>query len=620
MTFSGFTADGVAVSEDGTVTVSGLTTGRHIIKVEKNGVASYQVVTARGISYDLYDEDGNQLAADAELAPGTKVKVQFNGLINPAEKMAGVYNRTPIVDVKGEDGTEFVSGQAGWAGTYDFSSTASKQAVTVTIPSDWTEYSYALSGAIKAARGFGQATGAHRAARYGVGLGTYTETTIGDVMSQLPALSLKLEGWHVNDAIEKINAIGTVTPDSGDAIAAARSAYDALTDAQKEQVTNADVLTAAEARYTDVVAIDGAEKAIDAIGEVTLTSGDAIAAARAAYDALTDSQKAEVSNYNTLLAAEARFAELKDAAARAAYAENAYQTTGDLLETLGTPNVGSVGGEWMVIGLARSGRTVPDGYYENVVKYVQENCDADEMSYVTYQGINGPIWTLIALDSHDYAPQGDVTREKLIDAILGAQLPDGGWDMMGKAADTDITAMAIQALAPYYDTNDAVKAAVDTALTALSAMQNDDGAFSTAFSGKTSESTAQVIVALTALGINPATDSRFIKNGVNAVDGLCSFYVDGGGFRHIASGDLDGMATEQSYYALAAYYRLLAGQTSLYDMSDVTITPAPVTPDQPTNPDKPSTGDRGVMLWVAALGVSGLAAAAVVGSKKREEA
>ena len=391
---------------------------------------------------------------------------------------------------------------------------------------------------------------------------------------------------------------------------------------------------------------------------MTLTSGDAIAAARAAYDALTDSQKAEVSNYNTLLAAETRFAELKDAAARAAYAENAYQTTGDLLETLGTPNVGSVGGEWMVIGLARSGRTVPDGYYENVVKYVQENCNADErldenratdnarvilaltaigkdvtnvgghnllagldeMSYVTYQGINGPIWTLIALDSHDYAPQGDVTREKLIDAILDAQLPDGGWDMMGKAADTDITAMAIQALAPYYDTNDAVKAAVDKALDALSAMQNDDGTFSTAFSGKTSESTAQVIVALTALGINPATDSRFIKNGLNAVDGLCSFYVDGGGFRHIASGDLDGMATEQSYYALAAYYRLLAGQTSLYDMSDVTITPAPVTPDQPTNPDKPSTGDRGVMLWVAALGVSGLAAAAVVGSKKREEA
>lgn len=657
LTFSGFTTDGVAVdSETGAVTVTGLTTGRHIIRVEKNGTATYQVVTARQVSYDLVDADGNVLPANTEYKAGDKVYVQFHDLISPQEKLSGVYNFSFSLYYEGENGTFFQSKPGSPYGVYDFSGNPVRQLIEITIPEGWTDLAYDLTGAIKVG-GFGGVP-THRGVSYTKGMDRQYGTSPAAVLAQLPALSLKLEGWHVNDAIEKINAIGTVTPDSGDAIAAARSAYNALTAAQKEQVTNADVLTAAEARYTDVVAIDGVEKAIDAIGEVTLTSGDAIAAARAAYDALTDSQKAEVSNYNTLLAAEARFAELKDAVARAAYAENAYQTTGDLLETLGTPNVGSVGGEWMVIGLARSGRTVPDGYYENVVKYVQENCDADErldenratdnarvilaltaigkdvtnvgghnllagldeMSYVTYQGINGPIWTLIALDSHDYAPQGDVTREKLIDAILGAQLPDGGWDMMGKAADTDITAMAIQALAPYYDTNDAVKAAVDKALNALSAMQNDDGTFSTAFSGKTSESTAQVIVALTALGINPATDSRFIKNGVNAVDGLCSFYVDGGGFRHIASGDLDGMATEQSYYALAAYYRLLAGQTSLYDMSDVTITPAPVTPDQPTNPDKPSTGDRGVMLWVAALGVSGLAAAAVVGSKKREEA
>lgn len=619
LTFSGFTTDGVAVdSETGAVTVTGLTTGRHIIRVEKNGTATYQVVTARQVSYDLVDANGNVLPANTEYKAGDKVYLQFHDLLSPKEKLSGVYNHSFILYYEDADGNKYQSAAPGNAGMYDFNGNPVRQRITITIPKDCSTLSYDLTGAIKIG-GFGGVP-THRGVSYTKGMDRQYGTSAAAALAQLPALSLKLEGWHVNDAIEKINAIGTVTPDSGDAIAAARSAYDALTAAQKEQVTNADTLTAAEARYTDVVAIDGAKKAIDAIGEVTLTSGDAIAAARAAYDALTDSQKAEVSNYNTLLAAEARFAELKDAAARAAYAENAYQTTGDLLETLGTPNVGSVGGEWMVIGLARSGRTVPDGYYENVVKYVQENCDADEMSYVTYQGINGPIWTLIALDSHDYAPQGDVTREKLIDAILGAQLPDGGWDMMGKAADTDITAMAIQALAPYYDTNDAVKAAVDKALDALSAMQNDDGTFSTAFSGKTSESTAQVIVALTALGINPATDSRFIKNGVNAVDGLCSFYVDGGGFRHIASGDLDGMATEQSYYALAAYYRLLAGQTSLYDMSDVTITPAPVTPDQPTNPDKPSTGDRGVMLWVAALGVSGLAAAAVVGSKKREEA
>ena len=660
LTFSGFTTDGVAVdSETGAVTVTGLTTGRHIIRVEKNGTATYQVVTARQVSYDLVDANSNVLPANTEYKAGDKVYVQFHDLISPQEKLSGVYNFNFSLYYEGENGTFFQSKPGSPFGVYDFSGNPVRQLIEITIPEGWTDLAYDLTGAIKVG-GFGGVP-THRGVSYTKGMDRQYGTSPAAVLAQLPALSLKLEGWHVNDAIEKINAIGEVTLTSGDAIAAARAAYDALTDSQKAEVNNYDTLLAAEARYTDVVAIDGVEKAIDAIGEVTLTSGDAIAAARAAYDALTDSQKAEVSNYNTLLAAEARLAELEDAAARAAYAENAYQTTGDLLETLGTPNVGSVGGEWMVIGLARSGRTVPDGYYENVVKYVQENCDADErldenratdnarvilaltaigkdvtnvgghnllagldeMSYVTYQGINGPIWTLIALDSHDYAPQGDVTREKLIDAILGAQLPDGGWDMMGKAADTDITAMAIQALAPYYDTNDAVKAAVDKALDALSAMQNDDGTFSTAFSGKTSESTAQVIVALTALGINPATDSRFIKNGLNAVDGLCSFYVDGGGFRHIASGDLDGMATEQSYYALAAYYRLLAGQTSLYDMSDVTITPAPVTPDQPdqpTNPDKPSTGDRGVMLWVAALGVSGLAAAAVVGSKKREEA
>ena len=90
-------------------------------------------------------------------------------------------------------------------------------------------------------------------------------------------------------------------------------AYDALTDAQKEQVTNADVLTAAEARYTDVVAIDGAEKAIDAIGEVTLASEEAIAAARAAYGALTEARQAEVKSYDKLTAAEARLADLKAA-------------------------------------------------------------------------------------------------------------------------------------------------------------------------------------------------------------------------------------------------------------------------------------------------------------------
>ena len=234
----------------------------------------------------------------------------------------------------------------------------------------------------------------------------------------------------------------------------------------------------------------------------------------------------------------------------------------------------------------------------------------DNMDYVQTQGINGPIFTLIALDSHNYPTMGDVTREKLIETILGAALEDGGWTLSGTKADPDMTAMAIQALAPYYKTNETVKAAVDKALEALSALQRNDGGFGS-WGTVNSESCAQVIVALTALGIDPTADSRFVKNDLTVLDALASFYVTGGGFRHTAGGDLDGMATEQGYYALAAYYRFANTQTRLYDMSDVTI--------QTGGSNTPATGDTGVLVWVIALPVTILAAAFVLKRKKREE-
>lgn len=138
---------------------------------------------------------------------------------------------------------------------------------------------------------------------------------------------------------------------------------------------------------------------------------------------------------------------------------------------------------------------------------------------------------------------------------------------------------------------------MDAALTFLAGAQNDDATFSEIpGTDASAESTAQVIVALTALGIDPTADSRFVKSGVSVVDALCGFYVTGGGFRHLmADKTVDGMATEQGYYALAAYYRLLAQKTSLYDMSDVTVTVTPdqpVTPAKPEKPDTPRTGDE----------------------------
>ena len=396
-----------------------------------------------------------------------------------------------------------------------------------------------------------------------------------------------------------------------------------------------------------------AEAKIDAIGEVTLERGEAVLTAKAAFDALTPEQQAQVSNADKLQSAVTKLAALRKAVLTEKLDEP-YKTTGDFMATLGTPTVNSVGGEWMVIGLARSGRPVPAGYYDNVVEYVKAKADANErlhpakvtdnarvilaltsigkdvtnvgghnllkgldnMAYVQKQGINGPIFTLIALDSHNYPTMGDVTREKLIQVILDAQLNDGGWDLSAENADTDMTAMAIQALAPYYKTNETVKAAVDKALEALSALQRNDGGFGS-WGTVNSESCDQVIVALTALGIDPTTDSRFIKNGNTVLDALAGFYVNGGGFRHTAGGDLDGMATEQGYYALAAYYRFVNAQNRLYDMSDVTIQTggSTVTPGAST----PATGDTGVLVWVIALPVTILAAAFVLKRKEREE-
>lgn len=408
--------------------------------------------------------------------------------------------------------------------------------------------------------------------------------------------------------------------------------------------------------------IETVEDLIDAIGaNVTLDSEAAITAAKSAYDALSDEDKAlvDADKVDALTAAIIRLNQLKHADLMANL-DTIYKTTGDFMATLGTPTVNSTGGEWMVIGLARSGRTVPAGYYDNVVEYVKAKADANErlhptkvtdnarvilaltaigkdvtnvgghnllkgldsMDYVQAQDINGPIFTLIALDSHNYPTMGDVTREKLIQVILNAQLNDGGWDLSADKADPDMTAMAIQALAPYYKTNETVKAAVDKALEALSALQRTDGGFDS-WGTVNSESCAQVIVALTALGIDPTADSRFVKNGHTVPDALAGFYVTGGGFRHTAGGERNDMATEQGYYALASYYRFLNGQTSLYDMSDVTVQTAGTSGggnsgNGTNNGGTPATGDTGVLVWVIALPTAALAAAFVLKRKERE--
>ena len=309
-----------------------------------------------------------------------------------------------------------------------------------------------------------------------------------------------------------------------------------------------------------------------------------------------------------------------------------------MLSSVKSPEVGSIGGEWAVLGLARSGYSVPtdyfDTYYANVEKYVK-NCSGvlHDRKYTEYsrvilaltaigrdpsnvagynlltplgdfektiwQGLNGPIWALIALDSGNYsipkntAAKTQATRQLYIDEILNRQQKDGGWSLTGTGdSDVDITAMALQALAKYQDQK-AVKTATDSALSWLSKNQDSKGGF--ASWGTTNvESVAQVIVALCELGIS-LDDSRFVKNGHGLVENLLSFRQSNGGFTHVLDGS-DGnnqMSAEQGFYALVAIDRAENGKNSLYRMGDVTKNTSKPTNISKNNAD-PSVSVPGV--------------------------
>ncbi|MEL7650125.1 MAG: prenyltransferase/squalene oxidase repeat-containing protein [Sedimentibacter sp.] len=277
-------------------------------------------------------------------------------------------------------------------------------------------------------------------------------------------------------------------------------------------------------------------------------------------------------------------------------------------------NISSAENPWSVIGLARSGKDVPDKYYDIYVKSLEEKLKsrggvlnqrkyseyssavlaltalgkdpADAAGYnlleklsdydkVVSQGINGAVWALIALDAGGYAvPQAEgvnnlTSREKLVDLMVSRELPGGGWSMGESNADPDVTAMVLQSLSSYMDRED-VKAAADRAVEALSRMQKDDGGFES-WGYENSESASQVLVALCSLGIDPARDVRFVKNGNTVVSNLINkFYKkSAGGFMHTEGTPVDELATNQAFYAIAAYERFLSGKTNLYDMSDV---------------------------------------------------
>ena len=285
--------------------------------------------------------------------------------------------------------------------------------------------------------------------------------------------------------------------------------------------------------------------------------------------------------------------------------------TGEFLHSsVADPTFGSVGGEWLIMGLARSGLEISDEYYEiyfqNLCAYTAQQGGvlhakkyteysrvilavtaigrdpADvggfnmlqplaDFEQTVFQGINGPIFALLALDCGNYEiPENTVgstqaTRDLYVDYIINAQLENGGWSLMGGEAEIDVTAMALQALAKYQDRKD-VAEAVEKGLAVLSERQNDQGGYQyNAAESVSSESVSQVIVALAELGI-ALDDSRFVKNGNTLLDALMQFQQEDGGFAHLMDGETDLLATEQAFYALVAANRIAQGESSLYRM------------------------------------------------------
>ena len=161
---------------------------------------------------------------------------------------------------------------------------------------------------------------------------------------------------------------------------------------------------------------------------------------------------------------------------------------------------------------------------------------------------------------------GALSAENMLEYLLQAQLPDGGWSVLGESAktsDVDVTAMTLQALA-YYAQDERVIAAAERAWSFLSAAQTADGDYYS-YGVQCPESGAQVIVALCSWGYD-ITDERFVRDGVTLLDGLMRYQLDNGCFSHTLNGTENVMATVQCLYAMVAIERAARGEGTLYQI------------------------------------------------------
>lgn len=278
-------------------------------------------------------------------------------------------------------------------------------------------------------------------------------------------------------------------------------------------------------------------------------------------------------------------------AVTAAYLSKSYQENGYLDRTKAT--------EWQRIGLAvlsAGGDPVSIGEDQegNPIDLVADGSyNRGKVMSLDKQGTNGLVFGLLLMDSMRYEIPADAadTREGLLEKILSSQIKDGGFNLtsIDPQSDVDMTAMALQALAPYYNSEKtyryvqqgtkqdqvkSVRQVVDEALQFLSSSQQESGGF-TSWGSENSESCSQVLIALTSLGIDPGNDQRFIKNGNTVIDGLMQYHMEEGGFIHSKEYDEENpdanpdksntMASDQALCALTALCRYYGGMRNLYD-------------------------------------------------------
>ena len=471
--------------------------------------------------------------------------------------------------------------------------------------------------------------------------GLFDSLTPADQRKIDPALQSKLEKCRTKITdMEAANVVSQLlqslpselTIKDKETVHSANDAYNALTPAQKKYLTPYEesklASAVSEMSKVEITYVDGMLAALPGKDAVTAQSRSTIEAARKAYEELTDEQKKKITNLNNLLEAEEAF---KNLGSTAIYEDYLKKVLAYVKKQTPDPSFApgkSIHSEWAVLAEARG--NVSDAVWyntyltnaaakiasmngdllsaentkgryteysrvilaltsigEDATKFKGSNgtvydlvaplLDKNESGkyLVSEQGNNGTVFALIALDSGSYYKDdaGNEARNAWIETLHTNQHSNGAWNIDGDhpGDNVDTTAMAVQALAPYYASNTDAKDAVDKAVGWLSAQYQLRGDYGS------SESAAQVIVALSALGIDARTNADFQYKGISVLSNFLSYADETtGGFLHVkvdpdsgANGTVNQMASEQAAYTLVAYDRYAGNRNRLYDMSDV---------------------------------------------------